>query len=132
MIEVKDSCTSPAEKHSELALPFDEWQRAEILSVQVQKIKRNEDARRFSKEKVFKDGAAFSVDTSNLAIEHGLFDLQMLSDPGRCDSIHIADAAKGQITSNRGGTTARMRGRACQVSISCHPVTGLTNFCVFL
>jgi len=65
-----------------LLLSLDEWQRAEILSVQVKKIKRDEDARCSSEEQVFEDWPTFSVDAGNLAIEHSRFNLQMFGDPG--------------------------------------------------
>src|SRR5204863_2868926 len=66
----------------ELSLSFDEWQRSKIFAVQVQQIKRHEDARRLSRQKILKDWPAFSVDAGNLAIEYSVLDLQVFRDPG--------------------------------------------------
>jgi len=72
----------PGRELSELSLALDKRQSSEILSIQVQQIERDEDARRFSEEKVFEDWPALIINARNLAIEDRGFNLQMFSDPG--------------------------------------------------
>ena len=49
------------------------------------------DARRFSEEQVSKNGPAFIVDTGNLTIEHGGFNLQVFHQP----HSEFSEAAEG-------------------------------------
>jgi len=64
-----------------LSLSLDQWQRSEILSVQVEQIECNEDTGRFSEQQILGDRSAFAIDARNLAVEHGIFDLQVCRDP---------------------------------------------------
>jgi len=77
----------PGRELSELSLALDKRQSSEILSIQVQQIERDEDARRFSEEKVFEDWPALIINARNLAIEDRGFNLQMFSDPGGESSV---------------------------------------------
>jgi hypothetical protein len=50
MIQVENSRTFATQKFSEFSFSFNQWQASQIISVQVQQVKRDKDARRFSEK----------------------------------------------------------------------------------
>src|SRR5262249_44424443 len=61
---------------------FDERQRAQILSVEVQEIERDEYTGRFPEQQILEDGSTFAVDAGDLSVEHGIFNSHVFGDPG--------------------------------------------------
>jgi hypothetical protein len=60
---------------------LNEWQRPEILSVQIQQIECDEDALPLSEKQIAKRRPARIIEAANFAIEHGAINAEMFSNP---------------------------------------------------
>src|SRR5262245_32536474 len=60
---------------------FDQWQSPQVFTVELEQVKRNEDALTTAEKQIAKDGASGFIDAGNLAIENSAFNLEVFSDP---------------------------------------------------
>src|SRR5262249_5138865 len=77
----------PPQKFFQHCLSLDERRCPQVFTVEVQQVKRDEDAVTPTKKQVTKDWAASIIDTGDLAIEYCAFNL-------RCSAIQVARSAK--------------------------------------
>src|SRR5262249_24653634 len=69
---------------------LDERQHPQIFAVEVQHVKRDEDALTTAKKQITKDWASGVIDASYLTIEYRTFDAEMFSDPsGKLSRFHF-------------------------------------------
>jgi hypothetical protein len=61
---------------------FDQRERAQVFSIQVKQIERNEDVLQFPEDQISKGRSPGFVETGNLAIENSAFNSKMFCDPG--------------------------------------------------
>ena len=61
--------------------PFDEREYSQVLAVQVQQIKSDEDALALAEQKITEVWSARIVNASYLSVENGTLNAQMFSDP---------------------------------------------------
>ena len=73
----------PPQQSLEHRFSFDERQHAEVFAVQVEQIKRNEDALSLAEKQSAEVRPAGVIDAGNLAIEHRTLDAQVFSDRRR-------------------------------------------------
>src|SRR5215475_3689634 len=61
---------------------FDQWQSPQVFTVEVEQVKRNEDALTTPEQQITEDGSPIIIDAGNLAIKHCTFDAKMFSNRG--------------------------------------------------
>src|SRR5262249_40681151 len=74
-------------------LPFEKRQNADILAVQVEQIKRDEDALSLAEEQSAEVRPAGVIEAGDLTIEHGVLDAQVFGEPRREFSAATKDVS---------------------------------------
>lgn len=82
VIEVQDSGSLAPEQHLQHGFSFQEWQYAQVFTVGIKQIERDEDAWPFAEQQIPKAWSAGLIDAGNLAIEDRALDFQMFGNPG--------------------------------------------------
>ena len=64
---------------------FDQWQSPQVFTVEVEQVKRNDDALTTPEQQITEDGSPIIIDAGNLAVEDCAINLKVFND--RCGEI---------------------------------------------
>jgi hypothetical protein len=81
VIQIKHSRALAPDKPLQHRLSFNQRKRAQVLAVQVQQVKRDEDTLPLSENQISKGRSAGFIEAGNLAVENGAFDAKMFGNP---------------------------------------------------
>jgi hypothetical protein len=83
VINVEHRNPFSAQQSLQPCFSFDQWQRPQVFAVQEEQVEGEEYAFPPAEQQVIEHRTARIIDAGDLAIEHGILDAQILTDPLR-------------------------------------------------